>query len=339
MNLIKATSKALLFVAGFILFYVTVLFALSSLNLNGLTLLQRLTGNTVAPGGWGHSLLRFRELENIAAKTKNGNYNLDIIIIGSSHAYRGFDPRLFKERGYSSFNMGSTAQSPMNSYYLLKYYLPKVKPKAILLELYPVVFAIDGYESTLDLLSNLSFSWELMEMSWSTGNLHAIVNCLQKLVGDHKYPVEKFNQKTIENDTYIPGGYVETSMVREVSRKETGREIRVLENQLNYFSKILELAKNYNITVVGVIQPLPDDYLRSIVNFKAVVNNLRQIATKYKVDIYDFNGIVNLDPRLDYEDRDHLNKSGVLKFNKALIDKLVAIKVLNSRNAAAAISR
>jgi hypothetical protein len=339
MNLIKTTSKALLFVAGFIVFYVAVLFALSSLNLNGLTLLQRLTGNTVKPGDWGYSLLRFRELENIAAKTKSGNYNLDIIIIGSSHAYRGFDPRLFKERGYSSFNMGSTAQSPMNSYYLLKHYLPKIKPKAILLELYPIIFEVDGYESALDLLPNLSFSWELMEMSWSTRNLHAIVNCLQKLVWDHKYPVEKFNQRTIENDTYIPGGYVETSMVREFSQKETRHEIRVLESQLNYFSKILELAKNYNITVAGVIQPLPDDYLPSIANYKAVVDNLRQIAMKYEVEIYDFNGIVNLDPRLDYRDRDHLNKSGVLKFNKVLLDKLVAIKVLNSRNAAAAISR
>ena len=80
--------------------------------------------------------------------------------------------------------------------------------------------------------------------------------------------------------------------------------------------------------VVGVIQPLPVDCLRSISNFREVVNDLRGIAVKYEAVIIDFNEMTNLDPRLDFKDRDHLNKSGVLKFNKALLDRLAIMKVL-----------
>jgi hypothetical protein len=320
MNLIRTACKAILFVTGLVVFYVGVVFALSSIHLKGLTVLQKLTGNMVTVGGWGQSLLRFRELEHI--------HDLDILFIGSSHSYRGFDPRLFRAKGYSSFNMGSTAQTPMNTYFLLKRYLAKIKPKVIIAELYPEVFAADGYESTLDLLANLPFSWELLEMSLATGNPHAVTNSLGKLIREHKYPLEKFNQVKIDNETYISSGYVETSMARKEELGGKKHKIKILDSQFRYFSKSMKLAKKFNITVVGVIQPLPDDYLRSTSNYKAVINDLRHIANKYKVVILDFNDMMTLDPVLDYKDKGHLNKSGVLKFNKILLNKLLALKLI-----------
>lgn len=320
MNFIRTARKTVLFIAGFVVFYVGIVFVLSSIHFKGITVLQKLTGNAVPAGGWGQSLLRFRELEHI--------HGVDILFVGSSHVYRGFDPRLFHAKGYSSFNMGSTAQMPVNTYFLLKHYLPRIKPKIILFELYPVIFSGDGYESTLDLLANLPLSWELWEMAWATGNPHAVTNCLGKFVRDHQYPLAKINQAKMENEAYVPGGYVETSKVRKGKPEEKKREIKVLESQLRYFAKSLELAKNFNIPVVGVIQPLPGDYLRSISNYKAIVSDLRRIASQYKVVILDLNDTMSLDPMLDYQDKDHLNKSGVLKFNKVLLDKLSALKLI-----------
>jgi hypothetical protein len=329
MNFIKTAGKVFVFVFGLAVFYGTVVCALSFVNVNGRTLLQRLTGNSVRPGGRGQALLRFRELEDIIDKIQHGDDHVDIVFTGSSHAYRGFDPRLFQARGYSSFNMGSSSQTPLNTYFLLKHYLPEIKPKLIILELYPIVFSTDGYESTLDLLANAPFSWELLEMSWATNNPHAVTNCLQKIFREYPYPLEKFNQRQITDETYIPGGYVETNHIREVKPLKEKHEIELLDSQLRYFAKIIELAKKMDITIVGVIQPLPKDYLRSLSNYQAVVDNLKQVAMKYAVPVFDFNDRVTLDPRLDYKDEHHLNNSGVHKFNQVLIEKLAAIRVLS----------
>ncbi|MCX5679786.1 MAG: hypothetical protein NTZ95_03925 [Candidatus Omnitrophica bacterium] len=319
MNLIRTTCKITFIITGFVVFFAVVIFAFSSIDLKGRTLLQRLTGNIAKTGSRDQSLLRFREIENVR--------DLDILFIGSSHAYKGFDPRLFQAKGYSSFNMGSSAQTLLNTYFLLKCYLPRIRPKVIVLELYPAMFSNDGYESTLDLLVNVPISWELLEMSLATGNPHAVIAYFQKIIRDYKYPLAKFNQMKIKGEKYIPGGYVETNMVRNEKLDKKSCESKVLDSQLRYFSKIIELVKKFNITIVGVIHPLSKDYFKTF-KYRAIVEDLRNVAVKYGVIILDFNDTMNLDPKLDYSDISHLNKKGVIKFNNALMDKLEAMKIL-----------
>ena len=50
----------------------------------------------------------------------NKHQNVDVLFLGSSHAYRGFDTRIFKESGIASFNLGSSSQAPVQSLLLLK---------------------------------------------------------------------------------------------------------------------------------------------------------------------------------------------------------------------------
>ena len=54
-------------------------------------------------GAYGHMYTRIREAEKVK--------NIDILFIGSSHAYRGFDTRIAKEYGFESFNLGSSSGS------------------------------------------------------------------------------------------------------------------------------------------------------------------------------------------------------------------------------------
>ena len=50
----------------------------------------------------GHLYSRINEIDKYD--------EVDILFLGSSHAYRGFDTRIFKAEGYSSFNLGSSAR-------------------------------------------------------------------------------------------------------------------------------------------------------------------------------------------------------------------------------------
>ena len=57
--------------------------------------------------------------------------NVDILILGSSHSYLGIDTRTFNNIGYSAFNLGTTAQTPIQTELLLNRYLNSINPKII----------------------------------------------------------------------------------------------------------------------------------------------------------------------------------------------------------------
>jgi len=58
-------------------------------------------------GAGGHMYSRLQDIHRTS--------NIDILILGSSHAYRGYDPRIFNKHGFSMFNLGSSAQSPIQT--------------------------------------------------------------------------------------------------------------------------------------------------------------------------------------------------------------------------------
>ena len=97
-------------------------------------------------GCYGHLYSRVKDAEKIK--------NPDILFIGSSHSYRGFDTRVFQKHGIKAFNLGSSSQTPINSKVLLKQYLDKINPKMVVIEAYAGTISADGVESSLDLLSN-----------------------------------------------------------------------------------------------------------------------------------------------------------------------------------------
>ena len=62
--------------------------------------------------------------------------NIDIVFLGSSRCYQGFDPAVVDlVTGMNSFNLGSSSQTPITSYYLLKEVYRTQKPKVVILEI------------------------------------------------------------------------------------------------------------------------------------------------------------------------------------------------------------
>src|SRR5690554_458534 len=65
----------------------------------------------------GHTETRLKEVKSFG--------DVDILFLGSSHAYRGFDTRIFKKAGFRSFNLGTSAQTPLQTQILLRRYLDR----------------------------------------------------------------------------------------------------------------------------------------------------------------------------------------------------------------------
>jgi hypothetical protein len=244
--------------------------------------------------------------------------NIDILILGSSHAYRGFDTRNFKAAGYSAFNLGSRAQSPIQTKILLNRYLDSLNPKTIIYEVYPWTFEIDGVESSLDIISSGRNDFESVRMALELNNVKTYNTLVFGMYKDLLGLSSGFSEPmTLDDDTYIPGGYVQKEL-KYFRHTELPPENWVWNSaQLLSFEENIALIRRKKIRLVLVQAPVTAALYRSYTNvgeFNAMM--------KSHGEYYDFNAAVTLDDSLHFMDSDHLNQDGVNIFNNAVIEAL-----------------
>jgi len=289
------------------------LWSSSKIRVGDHTLLQHLTGNPLAPGGRYQSLRRFREFP-AAGKT-------DIIFFGSSHGYRGFDPRIFAEAGLNTYNLSSTNQTPLNSFYLAKEVLPSRAPSLVVFEVYYGSLIIDGLEAQRDLAVNMPASWNMMQMALATRHIGAINFSIAKALGLVADDTTA-QQRTIPGETYVPGGYVESP--RERSKLSVGGKMypQIDPRQLDYLEEAAALVRSMGARVVWVTHPLPSDHVERVGSYPHMSRSIAELARRIDVPYWDFNDSMRLDPLRDFADFHHLSSAGVRQFNAALIERL-----------------
>lgn len=268
-------------------------------------------------GSYGHLYTRLNEVKN----TKN----VDILFLGSSHAYRGFDTRMYSKIGLKTFNLGSSAQTPTQTNVLLQRYLENLNPKLIVYEVYPKTFTIDGVESSLDIIANDRNDKYSLAMAFKINNVKTYTTLLYGAMRDLFNMNTSFKEPIINaEDTYIPGGFVQRRVdhFKPIPFEKT--EISISPTQLETFSEIMASLKAKNIDVVLVYAPIPPS------NYKSFTNNeyFDNLMKKYG-EYYNFNELIHLNDSMDFYDSHHLNQNGVEVFNEKLID------ILNSRKSSA----
>jgi len=256
-------------------------------------------------GAYGHMYSRVSE-----AKATQGP--IDVLFLGSSHAYRGFDTRNFP--AIRSFNFGSSSQTPLQTKVLLNRYLSKLKPKKVVYEVFPFSFTQDGVESSLDIIANDRNDGNTVRMALAENNIK-IYNSLffgfaNDWLGknaDFKEPASK------KEDTYIQGGFVERTI--EYYKPEQLKETKwsPKDFQMKAFEENLRFLKEQNIEVMLVFAPVTKtryDRFTNIAYFDSVMSSYGAY--------YNFNKLVSLNDSLHFYDSHHLNQTGVNIFNEAL---------------------
>jgi len=264
-------------------------------------------------GSYGHLNTRVKEIPNYG--------EVDILFVGSSRVYRGFDPRIFEKHGLKVFVLGSSSQTPLQSYVLLERYMDKLKPKTVVYDLLPSTFAITGVEPTLDLLANdqidkYSFQMALEQndlMVWNT-LLYALA---ADLVGVHDKLKER-QYKPEEGDTYISGGYVHKNLSFNSTancEEDSLKWKEPLQLQTEYFIKSMNFCAKRSIRFIAINMP--------IANYECYSNNniLRDLV-KDSLNYIDFNKEFILSDSLDYYDNYHLNNAGLKKIDSFFIQNL-----------------
>lgn len=273
-------------------------------------------------GGIGYSYTRFKEAKN--------HQNADVLVLGSSHAYRGYDPRIFKKQNWSMFNLGSSAQTPKQTAYVLKRYLANFHPKLVIFDLYPVLFKSDGVESTVDLLSNTALDEELLDLSLAENNIRVyntmVYRVCHDMFGFNKGFAEKSPDET--GDTYVKGGYVESfqQFKPKAFYKEDAYELD--EEQLEALQDIVHTLKDHHIPYILLQSPLPKSRYDSFVNNHTVDSIFRNYGT-YK----NANEVLSV-PDSCFFDQSHLNQRGVNIYNEYVVKLIKQGKYLSDEHLA-----
>ncbi len=261
--------------------------------------------------GYGHLYTRLQEVKIYG--------NVDVLVLGSSHAYRGFDTRIFNSNGLKVFNLGSSSQTPLQTKLLLDRYLNLLNPKLVIYEVYPGSFCADGVESAIDLVTNSEYGFDTFLM---TVKLHNIKVFNTFLFAFYRQILDLnagfIEERLKEKDFYIKGGYVE-KQTEYLLRKETFgiNEWKVNPNQFELFKSILETFKARDIKFVLIQAPITKELYNSYTNnheIDLIFNELGQY--------YNFNHLMELSSDQYFYDSNHLNQNGVILFNKELINIL-----------------
>ncbi len=262
-------------------------------------------------GSYGHLYTRAKEAKQ--------THDVDILFIGSSRSYRGFDTRLFEQAGYKTFNLGSSIQTPLQTELLLDRYLDQLNPKIVFYEVYPLIFSSDGVESSLDLIANEEIDWDIINMSLRQNNIKVYNTLIYGLIKDalndrnsYVEPVAK------DDDIYIKGGYVGKDRSRLPNFKTKDyTSIQFNKEQLACFERIADKLKKKNISLIAVQAPTVQNVYASYPS-----NNIFDSTISTHVHYINFNEFMFLEDSTYFYDAYHLNQKGVELFNKRLMDTL-----------------
>lgn len=267
---------------------------------------------------------------------KNTN-TYDLIILGSSRVYTGFNPRVIDSGlNLKSFNMGTSAQDIAESYHSLVEILEFQKPKYVALEAY--LELSDDVHDYYQIFSNASF------FKSSKNKFDLVINGYgNNGVANYCIPLMKFNnymkqdvisifstkpKKTPETNWYK--GFLKDTVIITQKQIKTFKPIANFSNTSfnkerfkTYFNKIYELTKAKGIKLIALRTPYPPTRL-NLNNNNDEGNFYKNYMSTYKdVEYFDLNTYKTKDFKFkdeDFSDYHHANYWGAQKISQQLID-------------------
>lgn len=244
----------------------------------------------------------------------------DVLVLGSSLAYRGFDPRIFKAHGISMFNLGSSRQTALQGEVLTKHYWDRSHPRLVIIAVSPDMFMAQGVEveSTLDLIANDRLDALSLRMACATGNIRVMNTLLYAGVRQALALDTGFKESdTTAKDIYIPGGYVErVPRAFATPLPAISSNAQPAPQQLRAFHRTVEFIKAQGARLV-LISP-PTTPMRHNGNERAWAQQLWSATAPF----YDMSAFHGGPDSTYFYDGTHQNQAGVERFNEALISIL-----------------
>ncbi|MEP7262888.1 MAG: hypothetical protein ABI772_00245 [Bacteroidota bacterium] len=286
--------------------YIIMFGALYFIRIGNVPLVYRSTQGNVFKGGLTYK--KFKEF-NPAEK-------YDIIVLGSSHAYRGYDPEIFASYGYKIYNLGSSAQSLLSSYVIARNYINRDNCNTVIIDLYDRIFRYSSIESLSDITQNVSSDKAAAELCLRSKDLRAINMFTLRMFC-------KFD-KPLNNDTLnLMSGFQASNNQLVLPGNPKDPDYTSNKETLNSFTKLIHYLNNQGIHIILAEHPLPEVYTISESKHSRFVTDINKIIKPYNIKWYDLMRDSTMTGIQYYADENHLNYRGVKKYNHKLIELLI----------------
>lgn len=302
----KFLYKLLLFVPLTIVGYLLMIVAVGEMKLS--------PNVVVAMGEADHLNLRVKDIRNY--------HDVDVLFLGSSHCYRTFDTRFYNQYGISCFNLGSSNQTPMQTYVLLSQYLDSLNPKQVIFEVHGDIMDYDGVESAVELLNDVPISSEMVRMALKTKNMKVINTGLYAFYNQRlRHRLENFREDSLINHfRYIPGGFCEVDTCEFEVKKYPKSDITILPQQMKALQDCLQLLRDRDIPYT-LVEVQDAEQLR-----KSVRNHAWFEAQMSALGPYRYKLLPMVDT-IHFFNSNHLGKEGILLYNEDLVNDILSNKL------------
>ena len=254
--------------------------------------------------------------------------SVDVLVLGTSVAYAGVNTNvLWREYGLACYNLCSAEIPYWSLYYQLREVLRSQTPKLILLDAKPAVYTREYSLKGRTIQSTFG----ILRPDNRVGAILACQKTFSQAVGFiWAYPEVHKNYKALTWEDFVlpPAngglgadwkGYIAMDNIeaQEVPYiYQTGGKTQVNPRQVEYFRKILELARAEEIPIHVISIPNPS-YSDELPYYRA----LRTVAEECGVAWTEYNedGLNSMmDYASDFADVHHLNVKGSMKFSLQL---------------------
>ena len=249
----------------------------------------------------------------------------DILIFGSSHAYRGYDPREFQKKGFSMFTLGSGFQNTLASTVLLEHEFQSKPGQLIIIDLFDKTFEGDGVGCYTRWIENAQNDQTAFELAWRKPDLRTMNSLACRMFSKNIGP------EVPDEEGYLFNGYCPKFDTLDSDPKEIDTtSIHFNSTFVHYLDLLIEKIKTSGNSVVLVSHPQPKT--QSFIAFHQAFRELIEpVIEKHQVPYLDYNSTHSLETKIHFADANHLNQSGVSIFNKTLIDTLSKSGLLGPR--------
>ncbi len=238
---------------------------------------------------------------------------VDLLILGSSHAYRGYDTRIFKNAGITSYNLGSSAQ-PLNlTNFIYHKYNDRLSPKKLIIDIYPILLSNTGRESEVNLLPLFYQDYSFVGETFKNFDIRVLNSLIYFQVFGNPNAAKS---KPLKDDEYVDGGYISSFKIAKESKKYNPTVLKIDENNIVALKNIVIDAEKKGIKVYLFQSPIPIERYKSFKNNNEVDSIMKSIG-KY----YNYNEVGAL-PKKYFFDDSHINQKGVDVYNKWVIEKI-----------------
>lgn len=296
--MIRNSLKVLL--AAFAI-YVAVIFIFSNVQLIDRRMSLFFVPNLQRNGG--------QEIQMMRDLTSN-QIKYDAIVLGSSHAYRGYDPRIFEQVGINLFNVGTSSQNAKGSLVLYNEYL-RDRADIFILDVYDPVFELEGTESNMRLIQNVptnAAAFALVKQEVKMYTLNALAVRLASLNVKDEAP----------NTDYIKNGFCEKKGILYAVEPLNDSVFDANEEMFLAFEKMIKQMQSDGKRIVLCSHPLPASpglrnyHDKFLSKFRPLIQRLglHYIDLTYYTDGFGVN---------EFADLSHLNQQGVMLYNRILL--------------------